>query len=173
MITNRINVMSEDIDASCHKKTYARIVAVQAVYMMHMDRVDATDSDLQQQDILSTIIDHYSRHYIELTDAANEIKIHEEFCYSLFNATCSNLSKIDEIVASFAQDYTKNKIDKVVQSILQVATAEMVFLSTPKKVVASEYTNIAGFFFDKEVNFVNAIIDNIAKSLESSNEELS
>ena len=63
-------------------------------------------------------------------------------------------------------------LQEVLLSILRMAIFELKFIKNiPEKVIVSEYVDIAGSFFDaKQVNFVNSILDRIAKKSRKEND---
>jgi len=56
------------------------------------------------------------------------------------------------------------RIDPVLRALFRAAGAEMVELSTPPRVIITEYVDVAKAFFPdgKEPKFVNAVLDHMA-----------
>ena len=78
------------------------------------------------------------------------------------------LEELDKILGD---NQTLNKLDKLFQVILKSATYE--FLYKPNlsiKIIIKEYLNASNFFLDNsQTKYLNALLDNLAKKLRSSN----
>ena len=78
------------------------------------------------------------------------------------------LEELDKILGD---NQTLNKLDKLFQVILKSAT--YVFLYKPNlsiKIIIKEYLNASNFFLDNsQTKYLNALLDNLAKKLRSSN----
>ena len=78
------------------------------------------------------------------------------------------LEELDKILGD---NQTLNKLDKLFQVILKSATYE--FLYKPNlsiKIIIKEYLNASNFFLDdSQTKYLNALLDNLAKKLRSSN----
>ncbi|GEM_PF-2390276 len=91
-------------------------------------------------------------------------KIDENFMFEIVNTALSNLVEIDDYIAKHLNpNWTVEKLDTVLRSIIRCAIAE-IFIGEPieKAVLSSEYTNLASNFFDgKEIGFINGITDKL------------
>ena len=78
---------------------------------------------------------------------------------------------LEELDKNLGSDFTLNKLDKLFQVILKSATYE--FLYKPNlsiNIIIKEYLNASNFFLnDSQTKYLNALLDNIAKKLRSSN----
>tara|TARA_X000000368_G_C22998494_1_gene697838 strand:- start:991 stop:1395 length:405 start_codon:yes stop_codon:yes gene_type:complete len=78
---------------------------------------------------------------------------------------------LEELDKIFGDNQTLNKLDKLFQVILKSATYE--FLYKPNlsiKIIIKEYLNASNFFLDNsQTKYLNALLDNLAKKLRSSN----
>ncbi len=78
---------------------------------------------------------------------------------------------LDELGKNLGDKFTINKLDKIFQVILKSATYE--FLYKPNlsiNIIIKEYLNASNFFLnDAQTKYLNALLDNIAKKLRSSN----
>ncbi len=76
-----------------------------------------------------------------------------------------------ELNKNLGDKFTLSKLDKLFQVILKSATYE--FLYKPNlsiNIIIKEYLNASNFFLDNsQVKYLNALLDNIAKKLRSSN----
>jgi len=77
----------------------------------------------------------------------------------------------EELDKILGDNQTLNKLDKLFQVILKSATYE--FLYKPNlsiKIIIKEYLNASNFFLDNsQTKYLNALLDNLAKKLRSSN----
>ena len=78
---------------------------------------------------------------------------------------------LDELDKNLDDKFTFNNLDKLFQVILKSATYE--FLYKPNlsiNIIIKEYLNASNFFLDNsQIKYLNALLDNIAKKLRSSN----
>ncbi len=78
---------------------------------------------------------------------------------------------LEELDKSLSNELSYNKLDKLFQVILKSATYE--FLYKPNlsiKVIIKEYLNASNFFLsNSQTKYLNALLDNIAKKIRSSN----
>ena len=78
---------------------------------------------------------------------------------------------LEELKKNLGQEFSLNKMDKLFQVILKSATYE--FLYKPNlsiNIIIKEYLNASNFFLDNsQTKYLNALLDNIAKKLRSSN----
>ena len=79
---------------------------------------------------------------------------------------------LDELDKNLGDNFILGKLDKVFQIILKSATYE--FLYKPNvsiNIIIKEYLNASNFFLDNsQTKYLNALLDNVAKKLRSSNE---
>ena len=78
---------------------------------------------------------------------------------------------LEELDKNLGDEFSINKLDKLFQVILKSATYE--FLYKPNlsiNIIIKEYLNASNFFLDdSQTKYLNALLDNIAKKLRSSN----
>ena len=78
---------------------------------------------------------------------------------------------LGELDKNLGDEFSINKLDKLFQVILKSATYE--FLYKPNlsiNIIIKEYLNASNFFLDdSQTKYLNALLDNIAKKLRSSN----
>ena len=77
---------------------------------------------------------------------------------------------LDELDKNLGDKFSMSKLDKVFQVILKSATYE--FLYKPNlsiNIIIQEYLNASNFFLDNsQTKYLNALLDNVAKKLRSS-----
>ena len=78
---------------------------------------------------------------------------------------------LDELDKKLGDEFTFNNLDKLFQVILKSATYE--FLYKPNlsiNIIIKEYLNASNFFLNNsQIKYLNALLDNVAKKLRSSN----
>jgi transcription antitermination protein NusB len=78
---------------------------------------------------------------------------------------------LDELDKNLGDDFKLNNLDKVFQIILKSATYEILYKPNLSiKIIIKEYLNASNFFLDaSQTKYLNALLDNAAKKLRSSN----
>ncbi len=78
---------------------------------------------------------------------------------------------LEELDKNLGDQFSLNKLDKLFQVILKSATYE--FLYKPNSsinIIIKEYLIASNFFLDNsQIKYLNALLDNVAKKLRSSN----
>jgi len=106
--------------------------------------------------------------YHESEDEEDDKDIDETFLSQIIKGVCENKADLDKSIAKFlSEGWRFERLGPVIQSILRAAVLELMqYSDTPKKVIINEYVNIThGFYDDKEVGFVNGILDKIAQEV--------
>jgi N utilization substance protein B len=143
------------------KKTVARLIAVQAVY----------SNENCQNGNLSVIAQKIAENHL-LQETISDLSEDEELIAPsnsfLIKLTEGILEYKERIIAilepHLSQDTSLQALDSVLRSILICGVYEILYTSTPIKVAINEYVGVASSFFDKkEVGFINATLDKIAK----------
>ncbi len=78
---------------------------------------------------------------------------------------------LEELDKNLGDKFTLNKLDKLLQVILKCATYELLYKPNLSiKIIIKEYLDASNFFLDNpQTKYLNALLDNIAKKLRSSN----
>jgi transcription antitermination protein NusB len=78
---------------------------------------------------------------------------------------------LDELDKNLGDDFKLNNLDKVFQIILKSATYEILYKPNLSiNIIIKEYLNASNFFLDdSQTKYLNALLDNAAKKLRSSN----
>ena len=82
----------------------------------------------------------------------------------IVRGTVENLNDIDEKVKNFiAANWSFERIERVLKSIIRAGVYELLYLKTPNRVVFNEYIEVAKHFYSakKDVAFVNGILNKI------------
>lgn len=102
----------------------------------------------------------------------------KDFAQELVEGTIAHQDEIDQTIASFAQDWTINRMATVDRNVMRLATYEIFFCSDiPGRVSLNEAIELAKRFGGEEsAKFVNGILDRIvdgAKKVERKDGEVS
>ena len=78
---------------------------------------------------------------------------------------------LEELDKNLGDEFTLEKLDRLFQVILKSATYEFLYKpNVSMKIIIKEYLNASNFFLDdSQTKYLNALLDNIAKKLRSSN----
>ena len=78
---------------------------------------------------------------------------------------------LEELDKSLGDQFQIRKLDKVFQVILKSATYELLYKPNLSiNIIIKEYLNASNFFLnDSQTKYLNALLDNAAKKLRSSN----
>ena len=78
---------------------------------------------------------------------------------------------IEELDKNLGEKFRFNNFDKLFQVILKSATYELLYKpNVSKNIIIKEYLNASNFFLDiSQTKYLNALLDNIAKKIRSSN----
>jgi transcription antitermination protein NusB len=140
------------------KNTTARLISIQSIYFFEVSDVVFEN---QIENVSDTI-----KHIIKQDEHIFK-KTNKKFATDLIKKTCLHREKIDAIITGYLNKYDSiSRLSGVLRSILRCAVGELSYCDTPYKVVIDEYTKLTKDFFSiNEVNFINAILDKIAKDI--------
>lgn len=108
--------------------------------------------------------------YHESVEDDEPINLDEKFLTDVIIGVCGNLEILNKTIEENISDgWNLERLGPVLRSILRAAIYELMYFSdTPFKVIINEYVNITKTFFDeKEVGFVNGILDKISHLVRS------
>ena len=153
-------------------KSWSRFIAVQVLFQMDFnERMDLEVSYIFDEKKINSIIKnmhHINKNLVEFKDL--EYSINSKWLISLLKEVILNKQDIDKNLSEkFDKNWSFKRMDSTLLSILRCGYAEfLIFDNTPVKVIINEYTNIASTFFnEKEVDFVNGILDSLAQKFRS------
>ncbi len=128
--------------------THAREAVIQTLYAKELGNEDAIN---------------------QFDELLNEKKIKgkkAEFAKKLLNGILEHIDEIDEIIKNHLIDWSFDRLDKVDKQILRVGVYELKYTDTPFQIVIDEAVKIAkNFSEDKSKNFINGILDKVAKEI--------
>jgi N utilization substance protein B len=147
-------------------KTLARLAVIQSLYQYMI-----CDETVPIENIIDQVIQYYND---ETSKQDKYSQINISFFSQLTKFEAANLEKLDKIIRlNLGHNWNISSIHLTLLCLLRVAVCELLFFpETPTKVIISEYTNIATTILSEgEENFVNGILDNIAKQLRQTKDE--
>ena len=159
-----------------YRRRLARLSAVQAIYLFEAKGFlsgSAGGNLFEQSDdsnfveTCQEVISFYKSYFFtpqEYGWTKKDKKIDEDFMFSLVANALMNLNEIDTFIQNrLSGTWVVEKLDAVLRSIIRCAVAEiMIGDFIEKAVLCSEYTNVASnFFSQKEVGFINGIVDRL------------
>ena len=133
-------------------KSLQRLLAVQALYQISINELSNENSI---DSILETAIQQ---------PGLEELKKKPNFNYAkkILNGFLENSQQIELLIrTSLTASRSLDKLDKLIQAILSLATYEIKFgPKVPKKIIINEYLNISHIFFTgAESKLINGILD--------------
>lgn len=143
------------------RRAGARLAAVQALYQLE-----------QTDESAKAVI----REFMEdrLGVGPDEEPVEEadpDIFKSIVNGVVNNQARIDAaILKRLTKGWKLSRLDATTRAILRAATGELIeHQELSKPVILDEYVSLAHDFFDKlEANFVNAVLDNLARDIRDS-----
>ncbi|PIR39036.1 MAG: transcription antitermination factor NusB [Alphaproteobacteria bacterium CG11_big_fil_rev_8_21_14_0_20_39_49] len=144
------------------KRTNTRLAAVKALYSSEINEL--SDKSKTPGELMIDIVEFYYE-----TEGKNK-NLDQEFLNELIQGVCENKTVLDKsIVSKLGDGWKIERLGPVMLSILRTAVFEMMnHNDTHLKIIINEYVGITRSFFDeKEVGFVNGILDKIGHEVRS------
>ncbi|MFC3057786.1 transcription antitermination factor NusB [Paenirhodobacter populi] len=141
-------------------KSAARLYAVQALFQM-----EASGQGVDR------IVREFEVHRFGLAQDEEGTELAEgdaNLFRRLLDDAVTWQAKIDQATdRALAANWPIDRIDPVLRAVFRAAGAELVNPDTPPKVVINEFVEVARAFFPegREVKFVNAVLDHMARAL--------
>jgi N utilization substance protein B len=137
-------------------RSVTRLYVLQALFQM-----EQLGQTIDQ--VVEEFIEHrFGEHYEEGQMADGD----ETLFKSVLEAAVNYQASIDQLTdRALVQKWPISRIDPTLRSLFRCAAAEIIQIKTPAKIVITEYVALAHAFFPegKEPNFVNAVLDHMAK----------
>jgi N utilization substance protein B len=136
-------------------RTTGRLVAVQALFQIEQTKESA-----------SAVVLEFMTHRLKEGETRVS-KSTTSFFTKLVEGTWKTHEKSDEMIrATLKPGWTLERIEPVTRAILRAALYEVLESQTPAAVIMDEYLTITHRFFDeKEVAFVNGVLNAIARKV--------
>ncbi len=141
------------------------MAAVKAIYAAEIN--STPEENLNPWTIALDILSSYDQND---SDHHFSVRPDEKFLTKLIAGVFENLEGIDIIIErNLGDTWSKERIGSVMLALLRAAVYELSgFPRIPFKVIINEYLNVAkGFFSEKEIGFVNGILNKIAGEVRS------
>ncbi|WP_420860729.1 transcription antitermination factor NusB [Algirhabdus cladophorae] len=137
-------------------KSASRLYAVQALFQME-------HSDQSFSAVRAEFEDH---RFGAIYDGVEMQEGDVDHFRLLTEEAVNHQAKIDQMTdRALVAKWPIARIDPTLRALFRAAGAELVACDTPPKVVIVEFVEVAGAFFDdgKELKFVNAVLDHMAR----------
>jgi len=137
----------------------ARLMAVQALYLLHMNK-DATTAGVLQ--------DFHTMSQEEMEGVPLITQVDAEFLSDLVTGVSKSESAIKEALEGvLTGSWSFGRLEVILRAILQAGVYELMFRpDVPRPVIINEYIDITHSYYEgKEPGFVNGILDELAKTL--------
>ncbi len=106
---------------------------------------------------------------VALNEMQEEWKLDEEdkkFAIEICEGVQNNKEKLLDVLSSSLKDYTLSQLNKADKTVLLIALYEMLYSSTPKKVVINEALEISKKYgIEKSPKFVNGVLSGVMKKI--------
>ncbi|MEK6734096.1 MAG: transcription antitermination factor NusB [Pseudomonadota bacterium] len=148
-------------------KHVARFLAILSLYSYKMQDLKTIKS------ISSNIKEAYNNKDIfdlgvKVDDILELHKVDERLLEQLILLYTNNIKDIHQTIKNnLIEKYSLAKLDKVIGSILELATIELLYCADiPAKIIIDEYVSLTKTFYENsEAGFVNKVIDTLARSI--------
>ncbi len=140
-------------------RALARLMAVQALYLLHMNK-DATTAGVLQ--------DFHNMSQEEMEGVPLITQVDAEFLSDLVTGVSKSESAIKEALEGvLTGSWSFGRLEVILRAILQAGVYELMFRpDVPRPVIINEYIDITHSYYEgKEPGFVNGILDELAKTL--------
>ncbi len=144
-------------------KSLSRYLVVQAIFneSFGFDKNRIRDDFVSEKDI---------KFFIDMQTGINKEKYDKKFFLKIYDNVFEKEELINKLINKFLRnDWSISRLPKILHAILKAAISEMIsFPKTSIGIIISEYLIIAeSFSIENENKFINAILDNVNKNLES------
>tara|TARA_B110000305_G_C19187032_1_gene514784 strand:+ start:338 stop:823 length:486 start_codon:yes stop_codon:yes gene_type:complete len=142
------------------KKSISRLMAIQILF-----QYDFYNKSKKIEDIKEEMLDYYLINFEDDVKSYRS-KIDKKHLNNIIANIVQSLTILDQEIEEFLDpEFTLQKIENITKQILRVAIFEIKYFDKiPTKVIINEYTDIASSFDgESKVQFVNSILENIAK----------
>ncbi|TLS53001.1 transcription antitermination factor NusB [Paenibacillus antri] len=142
------------------KRRSARVVAVQCLYQMEMNRVPAHEA--LQAAMEEALNDNESGTDVSDADALLA------YVRGLLDKLVPLIPEIDGMLTEFLQGYQVDRLSRVDREVLRLAVFEMIYADdVPPKVAVNEAIEVAKHFgTDESGKFVNGVLGKMVKQVD-------
>ncbi len=149
---------SEQVSGNEKRKirSTTRLYAIQALFQM--EQLGLSTDDVVEEFVAHRFGEEYEEGQLSDGD--------EALFKSIVESAVNYQAHIDQLTdRALVKKWPIARIDPTLRSLFRAAAAEITQIKTPPKIVITEYVALAHAFFPdgKEPNFVNAVLDHMAR----------
>ena len=149
---------SEQVSGNEKRKirSTTRLYAIQALFQM--EQLGLSTDDVVEEFVAHRFGEEYEEGQLSDGD--------EALFKSIVESAVNYQAYIDQLTdRALVKKWPIDRIDPTLRSLFRAAAAEITQIKTPPKIVITEYVALAHAFFPdgKEPNFVNAVLDHMAR----------
>ncbi len=149
---------SEQVSGNEKRKirSTTRLYAIQALFQM--EQLGLSTDDVVEEFVVHRFGEEYEEGQLSDGD--------EALFKSIVESAVNYQAYIDQLTdRALVKKWPIARIDPTLRSLFRAAAAEITQIKTPPKIVITEYVALAHAFFPdgKEPNFVNAVLDHMAR----------
>ena len=149
---------SEQVSGNAKRKirSTTRLYAIQALFQM--EQLGLSTDEVVEEFVVHRFGEEYEEGQLSDGD--------EALFKSIVESAVNYQAYIDQLTdRALVKKWPIARIDPTLRSLFRAAAAEITQIKTPPKIVITEYVALAHAFFTdgKEPNFVNAVLDHMAR----------
>ena len=149
---------SEQVSGNEKRKirSTTRLYAIQALFQM--EQLEVSTDEVVEEFVVHRFGEEYEEGQLSDGD--------EALFKSIVESAVNYQAHIDQLTdRALVKKWPIARIDPTLRSLFRAAAAEITQIKTPPKIVITEYVALAHAFFTdgKEPNFVNAVLDHMAR----------
>ena len=149
---------SEQVSGNEKRKirSTTRLYAIQALFQM--EQLEVSTDEVVEEFVVHRFGEEYEEGQLSDGD--------EALFKSIVESAVNYQAYIDQLTdRALVKKWPIARIDPTLRSLFRAAAAEITQIKTPPKIVITEYVALAHAFFTdgKEPNFVNAVLDHMAR----------
>ena len=149
---------SEQVSGNEKRKirSTTRLYAIQALFQM--EQLGLSTDEVVEEFVVHRFGEEYEEGQLSDGD--------EALFKSIVESAVNYQAYIDQLTdRALVKKWPIARIDPTLRSLFRAAAAEIIQIKTPAKIVITEYVALAHAFFTdgKEPNFVNAVLDHMAR----------
>ncbi len=149
---------SEQVSGNEKRKirSTTRLYAIQALFQM--EQLGLSTDEVVEEFVVHRFGEEYEEGQLSDGD--------EDLFKSIVGSAVNYQAYIDQLTdRALVKKWPIARIDPTLRSLFRAAAAEITQIKTPPKIVITEYVALAHAFFTdgKEPNFVNAVLDHMAR----------
>ena len=149
---------SEQVSGNEKRKirSTTRLYAIQALFQM--EQLEVSTDEVVEEFVVHRFGEEYEEGQLSDGD--------EALFESIVESAVNYQAYIDQLTdRALVKKWPIARIDPTLRSLFRAAAAEITQIKTPPKIVITEYVALAHAFFTdgKEPNFVNAVLDHMAR----------